>query len=80
MDRKLTRLLIFVASCSVVGILLGATSSRAELNSCLEAPTPTSECLIQDPTIKTIEGMSMGLLAGAGAAFGATWQIWQNDK
>lgn len=80
MDRIINRLLIFVLSCSTVGILLGATASRAEISNCLSAKTPSSDCLTQDPTYKIIEGMGMGLLAGAGAAFGASLQLWQNNK
>ena len=80
MDRKINRLLIFIAACSAVGVVLGGTSSLAQSNQCLTAATPSSECLTQDPLYKTIEGMSFGLLAGAGAAIGATWQIWQKDS
>ncbi|MBE9126477.1 MULTISPECIES: hypothetical protein [unclassified Coleofasciculus] len=80
MGRKINRLLIFVVSCSVVGLAVGATASQAELERCLDSPTPTSHCLTEDPLLKKVEGMGIGLLAGAGAAFGATWQLWQNQK
>lgn len=79
MDRKTKRLLLLVVSCSVTGVILGGTSSWAESNMCLQASTVTSECLTQSPLQKTIEGMSTGLVAGAGAAFGAAWQLRHED-
>jgi hypothetical protein len=75
MDRKTKRLLILIATCSVAGVVLGGTTSWASSNQCLHAKNVTSECLTQDPVSKTIEGMSVGLLAGAGAAVGAAWQV-----
>lgn len=75
MDRKNKRLLLLVVSCSVAGVVLGGTSSWAESTMCMKATEVTNECLTQDPISKTIQGMSTGLLAGAGAAFGAAWQL-----
>ena len=76
MDRKNKRLLLLIVSCGVAGVVLGGTSSWAESTMCLEATEVTSECLTQqDPISKTMQGMSTGLLAGAGAAFGAAWQL-----
>lgn len=75
MGIKNNRFLILIASCSVVGVILGGTTSWAYSNRCLQAQTLTSECLTQDPVLKTIEGMSMGLFAGAGAAVGAALQV-----
>ncbi len=80
MDRKTRRFCLYVAACSVAGIVLGGTASQAELSHCLETDSPSNECLSQDPTMKLVEGMSFGLIAGAGAAVGATWQIWQRDE
>ncbi len=74
MDRKTKRLLLLVVSCSLAGVVLGGTTSWAESNSCLQASTVTNQCLTQDPITKTIQGMSTGLVAGAGAAFGVAWQ------
>ncbi|MDF5723427.1 MAG: hypothetical protein PUP91_23735 [Rhizonema sp. PD37] len=75
MDRKTKRLLLLVVSCSVTGVILGGSASWAQSNICLHASTVTSECLTHDPITKTIEGMSTGLVAGAGAAFGAAWNL-----
>ncbi len=75
MDRKTNRLLLLVVSCSVTGVILGGTASWAESNICLQAPQLTNDCLIQSQTEKTIQGMSTGLLAGAGAAFGVAWNL-----
>jgi hypothetical protein len=80
MDRKNKRLLLLVVSCSVAGVVLGGTSSWAESTMCMKATEVTSECITQDPVSKTIEGMSTGLLAGAGAAFGAAWQLRNEDS
>jgi len=75
MDRKTKRLLLLVVSCSAAGVILGGTTSWAESKHCLQADTITNECLTQEPFSKTIEGMSTGLIAGAGAAFGAAWRL-----
>lgn len=79
MDRKTQRLLLLVASCSVAGVILGGSASWAESNLCLQAKQVTSDCLTQNPIEKTIAGMSTGLLAGAGAAFGVAWNVRQED-
>ena len=63
----------------MAGVVLGGTSSWAESTMCLEATEVPSECLTQDPVNKTMQGMSTGLVAGAGAAFGAAWQLRNED-
>ncbi|MFN6571129.1 hypothetical protein A6770_12790 [Nostoc minutum NIES-26] len=79
MDRKTKRLLLLVVSCSVAGVILGGTSAWAESNLCLRASNVTNDCLTQDPIQKTIQGMSTGLVAGAGAAFGVAWNARHED-
>lgn len=79
MVRKTHRLLLLVVCCSITGVILGGTAAWAESNLCLEDSKITSECLTQDPIQKTIQGMSTGLVAGAGAAFGAVWQLRHED-
>jgi hypothetical protein len=79
MDRKTKRLLLLVVSCSVSGVILGATSGWAESRMCLNADTVTSECLTQNQVERTIQGMSTGLLAGAGAALSAAWNLRHNE-
>jgi hypothetical protein len=78
MGRKTNRFLLLVLLCSATGVVLGGTASWAESNRCLQAETPTSECLTQNPIVETVEGMSVGLVAGAGAAIGAALQIKRN--
>lgn len=80
MDRKNRQFLILVATCSIAGVILGGTSSWAESSQCLQAKNVTSECLTQSPVTKTIEGMSVGLLAGAGAAVGAAFQVRRQSE
>jgi hypothetical protein len=80
MGRKINRLLLLVLTCGVVGVVLGGTTSRASMNQCLAAENPTNDCLTQNPMTKMIDGMSVGLVAGAGAAIGATWQTWKKDS
>lgn len=75
MGIKNKRFLILIATCSIAGVVLGGTTSWAYSNQCLQAENMTSECLTQDPVTKTIQGMSVGLLAGAGAAVGAAVQV-----
>ncbi|MCW5317160.1 hypothetical protein GTQ43_26120 [Nostoc sp. KVJ3] len=79
MVRKTQRLLLLVVSCSIAGVILGGTAGWAESSLCLDDTKMTSDCLTQDPIQKTIQGMSTGLLAGAGAAFGAAWQLRHED-
>ncbi|HEY9891178.1 MAG TPA: hypothetical protein V6D37_05125 [Candidatus Sericytochromatia bacterium] len=74
MDRKNHRFFLLIATCSITGVVLGGTTSWAQSNQCLQAKNLTSECLTQSPINKTIEGMSVGLLAGAGAAVSAAFQ------
>lgn len=77
MDRKTSRLCFFVTTCSLAGVVLGGTASQAEITQCRTADIPANSCLTKEPTLRTIEGMSMGLVAGAGAAAGAIFQIKQ---
>jgi hypothetical protein len=79
MDRKTKRLLLLIVSCSAAGVVLGGTTSWAESKNCLQANNVTSECLSQNSVMKTLQGMSTGLIAGAGAAFGAAWQLRNED-
>lgn len=79
MVRKTKRLLLLVISCSAAGVVLGGTASWAESNQCMQASNITSDCLTQSPVTKTLQGMSTGLIAGAGAAFGAAWQLRHED-
>lgn len=79
MDRKSQRLLLLVVSCSLAGVVLGGTSSWAQSTMCMQAAEVTSECLTQNPVSKTMQGMSTGLLAGAGAAFGVACQLRHED-
>ncbi|MEB3337168.1 MAG: hypothetical protein VKJ46_06895 [Leptolyngbyaceae bacterium] len=82
MDRKIKEinrpLMLFVA-CSVAGAIVGGTANWIESRQCLQATTLTNQCLMQSPLTKTIAGMGSGLLAGAGAALGATWQLRQKQ-
>lgn len=64
---------VVVLICSATGVVLGGTSSWAESRTCQQADAPTTECLTKSPLMRTVEGMSVGLVAGAGAAIGATW-------
>ncbi len=73
------RLLLLVVSCSVPGVILGGTSGWVESKMCLNADRVTSECLTQNQVERTIQGMSKGLLAGAGAAFSAAWNLKHNE-
>jgi len=81
MGRKKSRaFLIMVLVCSTAGVVLGGTSSWAESNRCMQAEVLTKDCVTKSPVVKTIEGMGVGLLAGVGAAIGATWQARQKIR
>lgn len=80
MGRKNHRpLTILILACSASGVVLGGTASWAESNTCLQQASPSQECLTKGPVVKTIEGMSFGLVAGVGAALGAAWQAKRNS-
>jgi hypothetical protein len=75
MGRKIDQLPFVIVLCSLFGLVFGATASQAEMNQCLASKNPSNQCLTQNPTLKRLEGMGMGLFAGAGAAIGATWHF-----
>ncbi len=79
-NRDAVRLGLVIVSCGAVGVILGGTNSQAAMTDCLAAKTVTNECLTQNPLQKQIEGMSLGLFAGVGAAVGATWQQQQSKN
>ncbi len=79
MDIKNKRLALLVVSCSAAGVILGGTSSWADSNQCWQAQNVTSDCLTQDPSVKTMQGMSTGLIAGFTAAVAAAWQIKHDE-
>lgn len=79
MGRKINRAYLVITLCGILGVIVGGTASRAELNQCQAAEMPADSCLTQDPVTETVEGMGAGLIAGAGAAVGATWQQWRKD-
>lgn len=79
MDRKTQRLALLVVSCSAAGVILGGSASWADSNQCWQSNTVTSDCLTQDPVVKTMQGMSTGLIAGVVAAAAAVWQIKHED-
>lgn len=64
---------IVVLVCSAAGVVLGGSASWAESSQCLQDKVVSNQCLTQDPVQRTGEGMLAGMLAGAGAAVGATW-------
>jgi len=78
-DRKTNRFFLYIVACSAIGVVLGGTASWAESNQCWQAETPTSQCLTEDPVLRTVQGMSTGLIAGAVAAIAATWQMKRED-
>ncbi|MBD1844997.1 hypothetical protein H6F89_16640 [Cyanobacteria bacterium FACHB-63] len=71
---------IVVLVCSAAGVALGGSASWAESSQCLQDKVVTSQCLTQDPVRKTGEGMMAGMVAGAGAAVGATWSQRKRDS
>jgi hypothetical protein len=75
MGRKKSRsVFTLIVACSAAGVVLGGTASWADSNSCLQEASPSAQCLTKSPVTRTIEGMSVGLVAGVGAALGAAWQ------
>jgi len=72
---KNKRLALLVVSCSAVGVILGGSASWADSNQCWQSQEVTNDCLTQDPLVKTMQGMSTGLIAGFTAAVAAGWQI-----
>lgn len=78
MDIKTKRLALLVISCSATGVILGGSASWADSNQCWQAKEVTEDCLTQEPLVKTMQGMSTGLIAGFTAAVVAAWQIKQD--
>ncbi len=71
MDVKTKRLAFLVISCSAVGVILGGSASWADSDRCWQAQDVTNDCLIQEPLVKTMQGMSTGLIAGVTAGVAA---------
>jgi hypothetical protein len=67
-----------VATCSLLGLGIGAMSGQAATRQC--ATRPTDDCLTQTPWLKLIEGMGQGLLVGTCAAIGASWNALKEDS
>lgn len=80
MVAKTNRLIVLITACSAAGAVLGGVSNWVDSHQCLHARNLTNQCLTQDPVYSAIQGMSIGLIAGAGAAFGATRQLKQESK
>ena len=79
MDIKNKRLALLVISCSAVGVILGGSASLAESNQCWESQEVTNDCLTTEPLVKTMQGMSTGLIAGFSAAVVAALQIKHDE-
>ncbi|MGA9378010.1 MAG: hypothetical protein WBV73_04490 [Phormidium sp.] len=78
-DRKINRFFLYIVACSTVGVVLGGTASWADSNRCWLAESPSKQCITQSPLMRTIQGMSTGLIAGLGAGLGATWQMKRDE-
>lgn len=74
MDRN-KRFFWLVLSCSIAGTTVGGTSNWVESHQCLQSSQPTVQCLSESPGLAVVKGMAIGMLAGAGAAVGAVWQV-----
>ncbi|NJR38356.1 MAG: hypothetical protein HC781_05300 [Leptolyngbyaceae cyanobacterium CSU_1_4] len=79
MTTNTQRLIFLIATCSLLGVGLGAVSSQAEVPQCFATEQPTDECFTQDPGLKMLEGIGQGVLAGTFAAIGASWKILKED-
>jgi hypothetical protein len=77
MTTNTQRLFFLIATCSLLGLGLGAASSQAKVHQCFATDHPTDGCFTQAPVL---EGMGQGLLAGTFAAIGASWKILKEDK
>jgi hypothetical protein len=68
------RLLFIISFCAISGAILNSSTAWAESTNCLQSQNPTLECVKKTPMMSAIEGGVMGIMAGTGAALGATWQ------
>jgi hypothetical protein len=71
------RLFFLIATCSVLGLGLGAVNSRIASDRC--ATRPTDACLTQDSGLSLLAGMGQGLVVGTFAAIGASWKALQRE-
>lgn len=79
MHIKNKRLALLVISCSAVGVILGGSASWADSNQCWKSKDVTNDCITTEPIVRTMQGMSTGLIAGFVAAVAATGQIKHDE-
>jgi hypothetical protein len=75
MTTNTQRLFFLIATCSLLGLGLGAVSSQAEVPQCFATEHPTDDCFTQASGLKMLEGAGQGILAGTFAAIGVSWKI-----
>ena len=80
MTTNTQRLFFLIATCSLLGLGLGAVSSQTKVNQCFATAHPTDNCFTQAPGLKMLEGMGQGLLAGTFAAIGASWKVLKENR
>jgi hypothetical protein len=73
MTTNSQRLFFLIATCSVLGLGVGAVNSRIESDRC--STRPTDACLTQDSGLRMLAGMGQGLVVGTFAAIGASWKV-----
>jgi hypothetical protein len=61
------RLLLFVTSCAMAGLVVGGISGFTNKPSCND--NNIHQCFTEEPLYRTIKGMTTGLGGGIGAAF-----------
>jgi hypothetical protein len=73
MTTNSQRLFFLIATCSVLGLGVGAVNGRIESDRC--STRPTDACLTQDSGLRMLAGMGQGLVVGTFAAIGASWKV-----
>jgi hypothetical protein len=71
------RLIFLIATCSLLGLGLGAVNSRIDSDRC--STRLTDDCLAQDSGLKMLAGMGQGLVVGTFAAIGASWKVLEKS-
>lgn len=74
------RFFLLTATCGTLGIIVGVITSQVAIDQCFSGQAPTEDCLISDFSTLKLKNITVGFVAGVGAAIGASWNVLKQDN